>query len=229
MTISISSAFSKLEFKKAPKPQASELDEVGKFLTQRNVFSNKPQEAVRNAKASAAFFNAQGFMTRGTEDQAVKVVSKGSKIKNFFGNLKNKAANIKADPASAFGTAGIKEKAGKNLHNAVDSTKSFFSKPVVKKGLKYAGIAALALGVLYLGKKAYDYYKDHKATPVATGSVDVKDGDNVWNIAKKDLGSKATNAEIAKRTEELMKLNNLEYANDKGLVIIKPGDKIKLS
>ena len=105
----------------------------------------------------------------------------------------------------------------------------------------------MALGGLalvgYLGKKAYDSYQDRKnakdtnpnpsPTPVVSSNVhDVQKGDNVWNIAKKDLenkGGEVTNAEIAKRTQELMKLNNLKYANDNGLVIIKPGQQIKLS
>lgn len=141
---------------------------------------------------------------------------------------KNAYKNAAVKSKSLFNTikdSKVGEKTSKVYTSVSEGTKSIVSKPAVKKGLKFLGGAALLLGALYLGKKAYDYYQSHKSS----GSVDVKEGDNVWNIAKKDLGSKATNAQIAKRTEELMKLNNLEYANDKGLVIIKPGDKIKLS
>lgn len=234
MTIRISSALSKLGLRKAPKPQAAELDEVGKFLTGRNVFSTQPQEAVRNAKSSAAFFNAQNMMTKANGE---KVAENSSKFKSIFNKVKDSKAGEKT--SKLFNS--VKEsKFGTGIKNVSNSTKSFFSKPAVKKGLKFGAAAALLLGALYLGKKAYDAYKNKKAstpdstpgaTPVApsTGSVEVKKGDNVWNIAKKELGEKASNADIAKRTEEIMKLNNLEYANDKGLVIIKPGDQIKLS
>jgi hypothetical protein len=229
MNISISSALDKIGLKKAPKMVAQEpLDEAGKFLLGRNVFGS-PAEPVRSAKASAAFFNAQGMMTKANGEPIKEAVS-GSKVKNIFNSVKNSKVGQKTSSAFAYVKNNKVTTATKETLNSVsNSTKSFFSKPVVKKGLKYAGIAALAFGVLYLGKKAYDYYQNHKAAPAASGSVDVKEGDNVWNIAKKDLGGKATDAEIAKRTEELMKLNNLEYANDKGLVIIKPGDKIKLA
>ena len=71
-------------------------------------------------------------------------------------------------------------------------------------------------------------------------------GDCVWNIAKADLtqklGRKPTNAEILKRTDEIMELNKevsdedkeagfvkLEWAEDHYHVMIRPGDKIKLA
>lgn len=61
----------------------------------------------------------------------------------------------------------------------------------------------------------------------------VKLGDNVWNIAKKHLkeqnGVKPTNAEILKHTKEIMELNNLEFEADGKLVIIKPGQELKLT
>jgi len=65
----------------------------------------------------------------------------------------------------------------------------------------------------------------------------VKRGDNVWNIAKAQLKKahkdepdyKPTNAEIAKLTNELIKINNLHYEPDNYVVIIQPGQKLKLS
>lgn len=61
----------------------------------------------------------------------------------------------------------------------------------------------------------------------------VKLGDNVWNIAKNHLkeqnGVKPTNAEILKHTKEIMELNNLEFEADGKLVIIKPGQELKLT
>ena len=206
----------------APKPQniyqalangkvgTSELDEAGKFFTERNVFANGPKEPVRSAKASAAFFNAQ--------------INKG--------NIPKETPNLPSvrGQKTTFGATEIGKKSKQAYNYVAEKTSSLLSKPAVKKGLKYGAIAALVLGALYLGKKAYDAYKNRKAAPVLTPSIhEVKKGDNVWNIAKEDLGGKASNAEIAKRTEELMKLNNLEYANDKGLVIIKPGQQIKLA
>ena len=71
-------------------------------------------------------------------------------------------------------------------------------------------------------------------TKVETGEVHkVKLGDNVWNIAKKHLkeqnGVKPTNAEILKHTKEIMELNGLEFEADEKLVIIKPGQELKLT
>lgn len=58
-------------------------------------------------------------------------------------------------------------------------------------------------------------------------------GDNVWNVAKKHLkeqnGVKPTNAEILKHTKEIMELNGLEFEADGKLVIIKPGQELKLT
>ena len=56
----------------------------------------------------------------------------------------------------------------------------------------------------------------------------VENGDNVWNIAKRDIDSTATNTDIQKRTKELMARNNLKYENEDGLVLIYPKDTIYL-
>ena len=61
-------------------------------------------------------------------------------------------------------------------------------------------------------------------------------GDNVWNIAKANLIAehkddkdyKPTNAEILKRTYELVELNGLKWEPDNYHVMIRPGDKLQL-
>lgn len=59
----------------------------------------------------------------------------------------------------------------------------------------------------------------------------VKKGDNVWNIAKRRLqkmnGKKPTDKEIMNYTNELLKLNKLEYEPDGYTVIIHEGDNIE--
>ncbi len=134
--------------------------------------------------------------------------------------------------------------------SVLTKVKNFFK----GKGGKYAlaGLAALALigGGIYL----YNRYKKNKAqqadpvkpepTPTPTPTPvtpeakvhKVEKGDNVWNIAKKDLiDSKndanytPSNKEILDRTHELMELNGLKYEADNYHVLIKPGDEIKLN
>ncbi len=205
-------------FKKAPKPQPAQLDDVGKFLLNRNVFESGVKEPVRNARASAAFFFKQGMMPRGTEDQVVKNASSGAK---YLNNVKKFALNLKDKIGKLFTRGGGKPSVPPNPNNLPAVVASGSGKSMLKKlgkfGLIAAGVAALA----YVGKKAYDYYAANANTHK------VKEGENLWNIAKEDLGKKATNAEIQKRTEEIMKLNGLEYGEN-GKVIIKPDDKIKL-
>lgn len=59
----------------------------------------------------------------------------------------------------------------------------------------------------------------------------VKKGDNVWNIAKRRLqemnGKNPTDREIMNYTNELLKLNKLEYEPDGYTVIIHKGDNIE--
>ncbi len=61
----------------------------------------------------------------------------------------------------------------------------------------------------------------------------VKKGDNVWNIAKRRLqemnGKKPTDKEIMDYTNELLKLNKLEYEPDNYTVVIHEGDNIAYS
>jgi hypothetical protein len=226
MTLSISSVLNR--FKSQPK-------NIYQAIAEGKV---KPDvvEGAKDAKKSAAFFNAHSKEVDNALEEALKKKAENAPVSKFS---KIKNSKVGQNVSSLF-TKVRTSKAGQKISNTekvfVDKTKTLFSKPAVKKGLKYGAIAALALGALYLGKKAYDAYKNRKdsqAVPVTSNTHDVVKGDNVWNIAKKDLleknSGKVTNAEIAKRTQELMELNNLEYANDKGLVIIKPGDKIKLS
>lgn len=81
--------------------------------------------------------------------------------------------------------------------------------------------------------KVQDTDKTSETKAVVGGVHKVKLGDNVWNIAKNHLkeqnGVKPTNAEILKHTKEIMDLNNLEFEADGKLVIIKPGQELKLT
>lgn len=59
----------------------------------------------------------------------------------------------------------------------------------------------------------------------------VEAGDNLWNIAKAHLkeknGVNPTNAEILAETKRLMEVNGLNFADNNGKVLIRPGDFIK--
>ncbi|MBP3820171.1 LysM peptidoglycan-binding domain-containing protein [bacterium] len=67
-----------------------------------------------------------------------------------------------------------------------------------------------------------------------SGEYTVKTGDNIWNIAKAQIasennGAKPTNAQIAKRTKEILELNNLKYEKNNRTVIIHTNQKLKLT
>lgn len=72
---------------------------------------------------------------------------------------------------------------------------------------------------------------------VSGNEYEVVKGDCVWNIAKahlKELNKdKAdyvpSNVEILRRTKEIMEINDLHYEADNYVVIIQPGQKIKLT
>jgi LysM repeat protein len=198
-------------------------------------------EEVKSAKKSAAFFKSK-YSKEAEEEMLKKAALK--KAEQTAQNVNTTAVNQKKSIFGSLKDSKIGQKSAKVYHSVADKTNAVLSKSSVKKGLKYGAIGLLALGGLalvgYLGKKAYDAYQNRKnasdattnptPSPVASSGVhEVKKGDNVWNIAKKELGEGATNAEIAKRTAEIMELNNLKYANDKGLVIIRPGEELKLS
>lgn len=82
-----------------------------------------------------------------------------------------------------------------------------------------------------------------KQTPKPSETHIVRDGENLWNIAKQylkdqhknDPNYKPSNKEILAKTEELMKLNNKHYEQPlpsdsrKRVVIIKPNEQIKLN
>ena len=236
MTISISSVLNRL------KPQPN----IYQAIAQGKVIPDVVEDA-KSAKASAAFFNANAKEVEKVYQEALqKKAVKNSK--SIFSKIKDTKLGQKASGLfTKIKTSKTEQTISKTEKVIVDKTKTLFSKSAVKKGLKYGAIGAAVLGGLalvgYLGKKAYDAYQDKKnssdktsdptpAPVVSSGVHEVQKGDNVWNIAKKDLESKGgevTNAEIARRTQEIMTLNNLKYANDNGLVIIKPGEQIKLS
>ncbi len=85
--------------------------------------------------------------------------------------------------------------------------------------------------------KVADANKDKREPDKVSGNeYEVVEGDCVWNIAKahlKELNKdKAdytpSNVEILRHTKELMKINYLHYEADNYVVIIQPGQKIKL-
>ena len=126
-------------------------------------------------------------------------------------------------------------------------------KNVAKAAFKGGAIGLALGGIGFAGYKAYEAYKakgneieaskqtKQKTKPKAKKPepkmYTVQKGDCVWNIAKKDLQEahkndknyKVKNAEIAKRTKEIMDLNNLKYEKDGKRVLIHPKDKLKLS
>lgn len=215
--------------KKAPLPQPATLDKLGEFLTGRSAYGQAAAGPVRNAKASAAFFNAQirkGVINPDAvvqnNTQLVKTLqtpSKTNKLVNFFKGLYNNG--VKA-VKNGYNKVANKLK-GTKVSNPFKGTNAG---KYVKTGVKVALAAAIIAGVVYAGKKAYDYFANKNNT------YTVKENDNLWNIAKRDLESKSkdgkvTNAQVAVRAEELKKLNNLT-ADENGKVIIKPDSKIKL-
>lgn len=62
--------------------------------------------------------------------------------------------------------------------------------------------------------------------------VEVREGDNLWKICKRELteknGEKPTNAEIAARVGEVMEKNGLHYESDGYRVLIYPKQKLKM-
>lgn len=136
------------------------------------------------------------------------------------------------------------------LGGLVDSLKSFAKTKKGKIGLAAAALAAVVAGGVYL----YNRNKDHdipisdsnpindlaespvNGTMTANGPYTVAKGDNIWCIARSHLmelhkgeeNYKPTDVEILQRTEEIMKLNNLEYEKDCYRVIIQPNQTLKL-
>ena len=63
---------------------------------------------------------------------------------------------------------------------------------------------------------------------IAKDKVFVKKGDNVWNIAKKLLGDSATDAEILKLQNLIIKENGLKFEEDNYTVIIYPDQVLSI-
>ena len=85
--------------------------------------------------------------------------------------------------------------------------------------------------------KAAEANKDKREPEKVSGDeYEVVEGDCVWNIAKahlKELNSDIddytpTNVDILRHTKKLMEINDLHYESDNYVVIIQPGQKIKL-
>lgn len=205
------------------------------------------QEGTRSAKASAAFFNAQ--IRNGSLKPDLVVANKpASKVKTVLDkavnyvkslyNNGNKAVKTGTNKVTKMFTGlcnnttkAVKNGTGKMIDkfkgtNISNPFKGTNAGKYLKTGAKVAIAAAIVAGVVYLGKKAYDYFANKNSTYA------VKENDNLWNIAKEELKKKSKNGQvsdgdIAVRTDELIKLNGLEEGEN-GKVIIKPGQKIKL-
>lgn len=84
--------------------------------------------------------------------------------------------------------------------------------------------------------KANDVENKREPAIVSGDEYEVVEGDCVWNIAKANLKElnkdKAdyvpSNVDILRRTKELMEINDLHFEQDNYVVIIQPGQKIKL-
>jgi len=72
---------------------------------------------------------------------------------------------------------------------------------------------------------------DGKVGDKGSATHTVKQGENLWNIAKQHLkdggNANPTNKEILEETNRLMEINGLKYDSDNYHVTIKPGDVIK--
>lgn len=166
-----------------------------------------------------------------------------------------KNGQFMAKPAEYFGylIAGNGKKVGKLAGKALTGVSKLLNLAQTPgAGLVFGATALAAGGIGYLlgnaGSKKDDNMglvveredkpettEQADTTKVETTKEEVKEryhvvekGDNVWNIAKSDIDSTATNADVQKRTNELMERNNLKYENKDGLVLIYPQDTVYL-
>lgn len=141
----------------------------------------------------------------------------------------------------------------KDLNNQVDDLGKQVNKLLAQLrkarfGMGIAGAIGLAtgLGLMALIKRnKTEQAKNETPTPVAvadtTNTVEqkpepvakveekyhiVEKGDNIWNIAKADLDSAATNKDIRSKTDELMNWNGIKYEEDNYTALIYPKDTI---
>ena len=167
---------------------------------------------------------------KGLFGKAKKALSSGwTKFKSFAKTPKGKwslaaaavvvvAAGIWAYVADRF--------SAKNIPPTTGPSKAFMPKLATEEEKKEAEEVA----------KANDAENKRNPGKIDGDEYEVVKGDCVWNIAKahlKELNKdKAdytpSNIEILRHTKELMEINDLHYEADNYVVIIKPGQKLKL-
>lgn len=182
----------------------------------------------------------QGHILKATEpidpkSLPVKIASSTNVKPNFWTRIRN-AVKGKRKPALIasglvlIGTAiaMLSGKKSKQENQRVSDTKSEALQPVTSKKNENLDVKP-PVQVLIPSKQI-------EITPESEVYI-VKKGDNLWNIAKRNLIEKnkddkhyiPSNKEILSETKRILDRNNLKYENDNYLVIIKPGDRLQLA
>ena len=204
---------------------------AGNASPKSKIFKNAAQET-----AEAGFFTKLGSKLKSGLKTAGEAIKNGaSKIGNFAKGKGGKIALVAAAAAALVAGGIYLYNKFKNNNNAAPDKKPDLTPTPVKPKKPAKPDEPVA------PKKPDKPVKPTK--PVikpgviepGQGEYKVVKGDNVWNIAKKDLIAnnkekdyKPTNAEIAKRTKELLELNNLKYEKDNYTVLIYADQELKL-
>lgn len=252
-------ALSALKAKVTPKT-AKNLNDIGKHIANtkdiKTPIDFKYIKPIDNVIKKQSFFtrlkNTKLFQSPG---DAIKKI--GSKLKSGFGKIGGffKGKGGKIGLAIAAGAALIA--GGKYLYDKYKNKPKETTQPDVSQNNKVeesitaeeeAVVAAQdntrfakhsedEIPVAQKTKepeKVTELAEEVAETPNIPTKHEVREGDNVWNIAKqhlKDLSNdpnyRPTNAEILKHTKELIALNELHFEPDNYTVIINPKDTIK--
>lgn len=153
----------------------------------------------------------------------------GSQISNTFNNVKKQTK--KPDASSIFNGVGSKIKdVGNKIAEKAQSKKP--TTPGVGEQLKDAA-DKLSKNIPGIGKVIGSGAKAVKKAVEQKTKYTVKQGDNLWNIAKQQLKNqgieKPTNKEIINYMRQVSDLNGLELSEDlQSVKTIHPGQELKL-